>query len=236
MLISDKWLLCRIKGAKKRNFNYVWSQQLSRPCAESAWSVTGRLGMGSCSRRILVICPVDKNRGSEPKKLRCVVGSLICWYQKFCSFRTKFGPKLEFLVWQYWPFWPKWCHAWSKTMWTRCRGGFLICGYQKFWSLPKKLGCLAQKRTFLHQNMQFWPIVAHAGLAGSFGAFGVGWLAVGCGARAALMIEHFPIFCYFDLITAVSCHKAIACTFHTTNISIRDNMNKFWAEIFNSQS
>ena len=56
----------------------------------------------------------------------------------------------------------------------------------------------------MHQNMQFWPIGANAGLAGTFGAFGVGWLAVGCGTRAAPLIEHFPIFCYFDLITAVT--------------------------------
>ena len=52
--------------------------------------------------------------------------------------------------------------------------------------------------------MQFWSIGTNAGLAGTFGAFGVGWLAVGRGTRAALMIEHFPIFCYFDLITAVT--------------------------------
>ena len=73
------------------------------------------------------------------------------------------------------------------------------------WTLSlSKLGCLAQKRTFLHQNCKFWSIGANAGLAGTFGAFGVGWLAVGCGTRAAPLIEHFPIFWYFDLITAVT--------------------------------
>ena len=52
--------------------------------------------------------------------------------------------------------------------------------------------------------MQFWPIGANAGLAGTFGAFSVAWLAVGCGTRAAPLIEHFPMICYFDLITAVT--------------------------------
>ena len=60
--------------------------------------------------------------------------------------------------------------------------------------IPLKIRMFGSKRTFLHQNLQFWSI----------GADGVGWLAVGCGTRAAPLIEHFPMICYFDLITAVT--------------------------------
>ena len=63
----------------------------------------------------------------------------------------------------------------QKAMGTRCLGGLLICWYQNFCSLPQYLGCLAQKRPFLPQNMHSW---AHIGLAGSFGALLVGWLVV----------------------------------------------------------
>ena len=92
-------------------------------------------------------------------------------------------------------------HIWSfgsygampdqKTMQMRCAGGFLTCGYQIFCSLPKKLGCLAQKRPYLPQNMHS---SSHIGLTGSFGALLVG----GCGARAALSIERRPTL-YFIL-------------------------------------
>ena len=54
------------------------------------------------------------------------------------------------------------------------------------------------------------------------------WYA-GCSSDRAF--SYFLVF-WFDN----GCHKAMACTFHTTNISISDNINKFWAEIFNSQS
>ena len=38
---------------------------------------------------------------------------------------------------------------------------------------------------------RFWAII---GLTGSFGALLVGWLVVGCGAQAALTIEHQPLY------------------------------------------
>ena len=44
--------------------------------------------------------------------------------------------------------------------------------------------------------MYFWPLLAL--LAGLFGALLVGWLVVGCGARAALTIEHLPSLCKKD--------------------------------------
>ena len=68
---------------------------------------------------------------------------------------------------------------------------------------PLKIRMFGSKKDSFAQNCKFWSIGANAGLASTFGASGVGWLAVGCGTRAAPLIEHFPIFCYFDLITAV---------------------------------
>ena len=45
----------------------------------------------------------------------------------------------------------------QKTMRWRCLGAFLYVGTKTFALSRKKLGCLAQKRTFLPQNMHFWP-------------------------------------------------------------------------------
>ena len=48
----------------------------------------------------------------------------------------------------------------QKTMQTSSLCGFLLCWYQNFYFLPYKLGCLAQKRPNLVQNMHFWSFQA----------------------------------------------------------------------------
>ena len=82
----------------------------------------------------------------------------------------------------------------NKLMQTSCLSGFLICGYQNFCSLPTKLGCMAQKRPFLPQNMRS---LAHISLVGTFGALLVG-LLVGCGAWA--VSRKTPIYFMLSLM------------------------------------
>ena len=73
----------------------------------------------------------------------------------------------------------------QKTIQTSCLGGYLIYGCQNICSLSKELGCLAQNGHFGLKIYIFGHFWANIGLA-------LGWLFVGCGARAALRTKRLP--------------------------------------------
>ena len=103
----------------------------------------------------------------------------------------------------------------QKTMQTRCLGGFAV-----MW-VTKRLISPAKIRTFCPKTIIFGPKLAFCvhfgpGLAGSFGALLVGWLAVV--ARGLYLARHlFTLF--YDFVVTFTLFLYPFCAFKILQIS-----------------
>ena len=108
---------------------------------------------------------------------RCLIGSLICGYQKLSSLPKKWifgpktdksGPKLAFLV-NYWPSWPIWPNAQPRNDANEVPRWFSVMLVPKLLFPPMRNRIFGPKMAYLGPNMLYRSFSAN-GLSGPFDA------------------------------------------------------------------
>ena len=108
---------------------------------------------------------------------RCLIGSLICGYQKLSSLPKKWifgpktdksGPKLAFLV-NYWPSWPIWPNAQPRNDANEVPRCFSVMLVPKLLLPPIRNGIFGPKMAYLGPNVLYRSFSAN-GLSGPFDA------------------------------------------------------------------